>query len=109
VVVSIGYNICSDFVRYEGVAVRKLALFIGMAIGFVAGSWAGRDPYERLQGAFRQSMKQPKVQASMQSVTDSVAAVRDATLDATTGVLDGASKRFADESLRMASKVSQDS
>jgi hypothetical protein len=102
---STGYNTCSDFVRSKGVTVRKLALFVGMAIGFVAGSWAGRGPYERLKGAVCQSMKQPKVQASMQSVTDSVVAVRDATLDATTGVLDGASKRFADESHRMASTV----
>lgn len=64
---------------------KKLALLMGMVGGFVLGSWAGRAPFERLEGAFRNMAKQPKVQTSLHNAAESAGAVRDATLDAATG------------------------
>ena len=71
---------------------KKVAFVAGMGAGFVAGSWAGRGPYQRLEEVVRQVLKQPKVQATLESAAGNVAAVRDATLDAATGAIDDASR-----------------
>jgi hypothetical protein len=93
---------------------KKLALFVGLGTGFVVGSWAGRAPFERLEGAVRNVMGQPKVEATLQSAAESAESVRDATLDAATGALsdaagtateaiDGASKKISHRSQRVES------
>jgi hypothetical protein len=33
---------------------KKLTLLVGIGLGFIAGSKAGRGPYERLEGTIRQ-------------------------------------------------------
>lgn len=93
---------------------KKLVLCVGMAVGFVAGSWAGRAPFERLEAALRNVTKQPKVQSSLQSAAESAGAVRDATLDAAAGAFgqaadaateafDGAAKKVVNRTERVAS------
>ncbi len=75
---------------------KKLALLVGLGAGFVAGSWAGRSPYERLETTVRNVLKQPKVQTTLHTAADGGASVRDAALDAATGVIDEASKAATD-------------
>jgi hypothetical protein len=75
---------------------KKLALLVGLGAGFVAGSWAGRAPYERLETMVRNALKQPKVQRTLHSAADGAATARDAALDAATGAIDEASKAATD-------------
>lgn len=49
---------------------RKLAIFIGIAVGFILGSCAGRAPYEKLQERVTRLRQKPEVQ-------DTVAAMRE--------------------------------
>jgi hypothetical protein len=71
---------------------KKLAFILGVGVGFVVGSWAGRGPYRRIEDVARHVVKQPKVQKTLHSAAESAAAVRDATLDAATDAIDDASK-----------------
>ena len=75
---------------------KKLALFVGLGAGFVAGSWTGRAPYERLETIGRNVLKQPKVQTTLHTAAEGAATVRDAALDAATGAIDEASKAATD-------------
>ena len=49
---------------------KKLTLLVGLGAGFVAGSWAGRGPYERVEAMVRNVMKQPKVQTTVHTAAD---------------------------------------
>ncbi len=75
---------------------KKLTLLVGLGAGFVAGSWAGRGPYERVEAMVRNVMKQPKVQTTVHTAADGAATVRDAAMDAATGTIDEASKAATD-------------
>lgn len=84
---------------------KRFLLVLGMGIGFVLGSKAGRAPYERLERSLRDLMRRPPVRASLQSVSDTAAVVRDATFDAANGAIDEASRKITDEANRVGSKV----
>ena len=84
---------------------KRFLLLLGMGIGFVLGSKAGRAPYERLERTVREFRRRPQVRASLRSVSDTAAAVRDATLDAANGAIDEASRKITDESNAVGSKV----
>lgn len=88
---------------------KKFTLLTGMGAGFVAGSWAGRAPYEHLEGLVRSVMKQPKVQATLHAAADSAATARDATLDAAsrsaTDYFDEAARNLTTGTQKVASKV----
>jgi phage-related minor tail protein len=95
---------------------KKFTFLIGMAAGFIIGSRVGRGPYEQLEDTVRQAINQPKVQQTLQSAAEGVESVRDATLDATTEAIDNASdaaaktidetsKRVANGTQQVASKV----
>ncbi len=88
---------------------KRVLLLVGMGIGFVLGSKAGRAPYERLERTARELMRRPQVRTSLQSVSDTAAAVRDATLDAANGAIDEAARKITDEPSRVGSKVSSSS
>ena len=76
---------------------KKLTLLVGLGAGFVAGSWAGRGPYERVEAMVRNVMKQPKVQTTVHTAADGAATpLRDAAMDAATGTIDEASKAATD-------------
>lgn len=40
---------------------KKLLLLIGIALGFIASSRAGREPYERIEAKVREIWKRPNV------------------------------------------------
>jgi hypothetical protein len=70
---------------------RKFTFTLGMTVGFVIGSRAGRAPYERLEGAARRVIHHPKVQSALHAAAESAESVRDSALDATTGAMDDVS------------------
>ena len=84
---------------------KRLLLLVGMGIGFVLGSKAGRAPYERLERTVRELLRRPQVSTPMHSVSDTAAAARDATLDAANGAIDEASRKITDGSSRAGSRV----
>ena len=72
---------------------RKLTLLVGIGLGFIAGSRAGRGPYERLEGTIRQVSGRPDVQQAVESASDTVeSAVDNATRAATDKVTEIADK-----------------
>jgi hypothetical protein len=104
---STGYSL--EEAEKEGKEMKKFTLLIGMGAGFVAGSWAGRAPYEHLEGLVRNVMKQPKVQATLHTAADSAATARDATLDAASrsaiDAIDEAATKVTTGTQKVASKV----
>jgi hypothetical protein len=61
---------------------KKLALLVGIAIGFVLGSKQGRGPYERLEAQVRQLAGRPAVQQTVDAVSDKAADLTDTLADA---------------------------
>jgi hypothetical protein len=57
--------------------VKKVWLLLGIAIGFVLGSRAGRAPYERLRQSAQDLSGRPEVKDTVASVTTSVTQVKD--------------------------------
>jgi hypothetical protein len=51
---------------------KKLLLLAGAAIGFVLGSRAGREPYNRLKRKAREVGRRPEVKHAVDSVTQVV-------------------------------------
>jgi hypothetical protein len=51
---------------------RKVFLLAGAAIGFVLGSRAGRETYDRLERAIRELAQRPEIQRATDTVTRSV-------------------------------------
>jgi hypothetical protein len=51
---------------------RKVLLLVGAAIGFVWGSRAGREPYDRLERAVRDLAQRPEIRRATENVTKSV-------------------------------------
>ncbi len=96
---------------------KKLVLFVGVGIGFIVGSWAGRGPYERLKSAVRDVKRRRQVQSTLQSAAESAAAVRDPTrnamregideaTNAAAWAIDQTSKKISNEAPQVASNVS---
>jgi hypothetical protein len=52
--------------------VKKLLFLVGVAAGFVLGSWAGRAPYEQLEAKARQVSGKPAVRETMDQVIGAV-------------------------------------
>jgi hypothetical protein len=51
---------------------RKLTVLIGLAVGFVLGSRAGRKPYEKLHEQVTRLRQKPEVQDTVASMKDEV-------------------------------------
>ena len=51
---------------------RKLSMAVGAAIGFLAGSRAGREPYEKLEGKARSIARRPDVRKLVDETSDTV-------------------------------------
>ncbi len=60
---------------------KKLILLLGFAIGYVAGSAAGRERYEQIRSATRRVKNNPQVQAgatkAAEAAKDAAPVVRD--------------------------------
>lgn len=48
---------------------KKWILLLGIAIGFVLGSRAGRGPYKQIEGKVREVGERPEVQKAIRTVT----------------------------------------
>ncbi len=57
---------------------KKLLLLVGVAIGFVLGSRAGRTPYERLEAQLRQLAGRPEVRGAVDAAFDKATDLTDA-------------------------------
>jgi hypothetical protein len=57
--------------------VKKLWLLVGAAIGFVLGSRAGREPYERLESKAREFSGRPAVKDAVDTASDKVSELAD--------------------------------
>jgi hypothetical protein len=84
---------------------KKMMLFLGLAVGFVAGSKAGREPYERLESTFRQISGRPEVQEAVQAASDTVDAVTDLAVSAARDTVTAASNKVTDVTEKVESKV----
>ncbi len=85
---------------------KKLAIYVGLVVGFIAGSWAGRDPYERLERAVRGFLKQPTVQSKLQSAAKRASTEQDATRGTATRAIPKASPEGTNGTQKVSSKVS---
>jgi hypothetical protein len=68
-----------------GEVTMKRFLFVlglGIGIGFVLGSRAGREPYERLEAKVKEVSGRDDVQAAAESATHAVADLRDRAVNA---------------------------
>lgn len=69
---------------------KKLILLLGIAIGYVAGSAAGRERYEQIRSATRRVKANPQVQAgaakAAEAAKDAAPVVRDKAADAASSV-----------------------
>lgn len=66
---------------------KKFIFLVGAAIGFIAGSAAGRGPYEQLMAKSKEVSENPEVQAKAQQAKERAAQVAE---DTTTTVKDRA-------------------
>jgi hypothetical protein len=48
---------------------KKWILLLGVAVGFVLGSRAGRGPYKQIEGRVREVWARPEVQKTIKTVT----------------------------------------
>jgi tRNA A37 threonylcarbamoyladenosine dehydratase len=78
---------------------KKLLLLVGIGLGFIAGSKAGRAPYERLEEKIRQVSGRPEVKQVVDAASDTVEAVTDHAVKAATD-------KVADVSDKVSAKVS---
>jgi uncharacterized protein YjbJ (UPF0337 family) len=78
---------------------KKWILLVGAAIGFVFGSRAGREPYNRLEGKVREVTNRPEVQKAMGSVTKKAQ-------DQVSDAVDTAHKKVSDTADTVHKKVS---
>lgn len=53
---------------------KKLTLLIGIAVGYVLGSRAGRERYEQIRGGARRLAGNPRVQSAASRAQETVAA-----------------------------------
>jgi hypothetical protein len=63
---------------------KKLWLLVGIGVGFVLGSKAGRKPYERLEGKFREVSGHTEIKQAADGVSDKVEEVTDNAVDVAT-------------------------
>lgn len=56
---------------------KRLWLFVGIAVGFVIGSSMGRQPYEQLQTTVRSIGRRPETRKVKQSLLDAADGISD--------------------------------
>jgi len=60
------------------VKVKKFLFLLGVAAGFVLGSWAGRRPYEQLEARALEMSRKPAVRQTMDQVSGAIKGRADA-------------------------------
>jgi hypothetical protein len=58
---------------------KKLLLLAGVGIGFIVGSRAGKEPYQRLQNTLRELAGRPEVTQAVAAASDRVDDIADRT------------------------------
>lgn len=80
---------------------KKLLLLLGIGVGFVAGSRAGKAPYEKLMNTLRGVTGRPEVENVVATVSQKVDDVTDKVNDAT----DKVGAKVGDATDKVAAKV----
>jgi hypothetical protein len=70
---------------------KKAKLLVGVGIGFVLGSWAGREPYEGLAHWTRQTIGGEKTKAALKDTLDDAKSRAAAVTDSVKNKLPGSS------------------
>jgi hypothetical protein len=85
---------------------KKLLLVVGIGIGFILGSKAGRAPYERLEGKVREVSGRPDVQHAVSAVSDSVSNATDQVVGAATQRVDDLTDKIDDVAAKAGAALS---
>jgi hypothetical protein len=56
---------------------KKLLLLVGVGIGFIIGSRAGKEPYQRLENTLRELAGRPEVKQAVEATSDKLGDVAD--------------------------------
>jgi hypothetical protein len=83
----------------ETAEMKKLLLAVGVVVGFVLGSRAGREPYERLESKAREVAGRPEVKRALDSASDKASSLTETAVSA-------AGDKVSDLTERVSSKVS---
>ena len=76
---------------------KKLTLLIGIAIGYVLGSRAGRERFEQLRSSARRVASNPTVQSAASKAQETVAAQAPVVADVVKGKATAAASVVADK------------
>jgi hypothetical protein len=84
---------------------KKFVLLFGLGVGFVLGSRAGREPYERLRTMVRDLADRREFQQLASTVSDKADAMSQETVGKVTDIAGGALDRVSDVTDRVGDKV----
>jgi hypothetical protein len=84
---------------------KKFLVLFGLGVGFVLGSRAGREPYERLRTMVRDLADRREFQQLASTVSDRADAVSQETVGKVTDIAGGALDRISDATDRVGDKV----
>ncbi len=72
---------------------RRLWLLLGVGIGFILGSRAGREPYERVQTKLRQVSRRPEVKDAVDQISGQAEDVAETVLSVANDKVDDVSDK----------------
>ena len=84
---------------------KKFLVLFGLGVGFVLGSRAGREPYERLRTMVRDLADRREFQQLASTVSDKADAMSQETVGKVTDIAGGALDRISDATDRVGDKV----
>ena len=84
---------------------KKFMVLFGLGVGFVLGSRAGREPYERLRTMVRDLADRREFQQLASTVSDKADAVSQETVGKVTDIAGGTLDRISDATDSVANKV----
>jgi hypothetical protein len=91
----------------EGIVMKKFLLAVGVAIGFVLGSRAGRGPYEQLEAKVKDLTGRSSVQDAVSAIEDAMQSVSDKATKTIGEKVDEAAQHFSEAAEKSADKVTK--
>jgi cob(I)alamin adenosyltransferase len=86
---------------------KRITLLLGGIVGFLLGSYAGRGPYESLEGRARRLRRRPEVKRVADQVNESVVQLGDVATSTASKAADRASHATAEAVESAADRVSE--